>query len=407
MFVIGLLSSSTASAQSLLDQYAPGTSNNPIEIQIVQDPMEQLRLELNALEARLKAQYGYSLYSSCMPSSCLTADSIRDLSIRSSCLRTVEYKLGNGLCEAQKSACPVGTTLWNGSCYTPDQGCKANYGEHAYSKSITTSGKFNCDCMSGYQWDPSGANRCTAVPVQKTQDQLCAENYPNSRSIGGYCDCPSGYAFNEARTRCDLLPAKTNDQVCQDSFGSNSGWDGTKTRDDRLNCSCRSGFEWNEQRTSCVVAQTFSGGGGGSDVYMSPALPMPSVISTFTYNTELAHDVGKKEMTTNSSAILRSCPARMCEEKGVYPSGTIFTVRQQYGNSDLWYRGTTPDGNDGWIYSALLSESTKSMSQGLATTTATETPAQVITKAPEVNQDALIAKKSTWKRFIGWLTFWR
>lgn len=411
---LAVLLPSTVFAQSLLDRYAPGTSYNPIEMQIVQDPMEQLRLELNALESRLKMQYGYSLYSSCMPSSCLTADSIRDLSTRSSCLQTLEYKLGNKLCEAQKPACPYGTTLWNGSCYTPDQGCRANYGDHVSSKRVTAEGKFECDCDSGYQWDPTGANRCVAIPVQKTQDQLCAETYPNSRLIGGYCACPSGYQLNDARTRCDAVPVKTNDQVCQDSFGSNSNWDGTKTSDGQLNCACKIGFTWNAERTSCVFVPAPSsapsgGGGGGGGGYTPTVPPTPSVISTFTYNAELAHDISRKEMVTNGSATLRSCPARTCEQKGVYPNGTIFTVRQKYGEGDLWYRGTTPDGNDGWIYSELLTErkvvvTENNVISGPATSTIlTPEPVQALTE----NQEPVVPKKSTWKKIIGWFAFWR
>jgi hypothetical protein len=112
-------------------------------------------------------------------------------------------------------------------------------------------------------------------------------------------------------------------------------------------------------------------------------------------------------MTTNSSAILRSCPARTCEEKGVYPTDTIFAVRQQYGDSDLWYRGSTPDGNEGWIYSALLTKSTKSISPEQATTTATNTPSHEKAKTPEVNQDAPVIKKNGWKKFISWFSFWK
>jgi hypothetical protein len=449
----------TVSADSLLDRFAPGTSYNPIEMQIVQDPYETKRQENLLLESQLKARYGYSLYNSCTPSSCTTADSIRDPYARSSCLRAIE-------------SCAQSYQTRNSYATNWDNDCKSKYGAYAKLDSVNEqSSTYSCGCISGFEFNSSGT---ACVPV-KTQDQLCSESYPNSRLIGGYCDCPSGYQFNAARTRCDVIPAKTNEQVCQDDFGVNSSWDGTKTTDGRLNCACKIGYSLNDQRTSCVFVPApspSSGGSGGGSGYTPPELTcakgytasngqcitnkqncinelgpnatwdpaskfayytdgkpqcdcatgyyfsgiggkfqcrakVEPVISTFTYQENLSK-AAEKEMTTNSSATLRSCPARTCDQKGVYPAGIIFTVRQQYEDSDLWYRGTTPDGNDGWIYSGLLTDRAPNREHEILGATATNTPpSQETVETPASTQELVVIKKSGWKKIISWFTFWK
>jgi hypothetical protein len=272
-----------------------------------------------------------------------------------------------------------------------------------------------------------------------------------------------------------VIPAKTNEQVCQDDFGVNSSWDGTKTTDGRLNCACKIGYSLNDQRTSCVFVPApspSSGGSGGGSGYTPPELTcakgytasngqcitnkqncinelgpnatwdpaskfayytdgkpqcdcatgyyfsgiggkfqcrakVEPVISTFTYQENLSK-AAEKEMTTNSSATLRSCPARTCDQKGVYPTGIIFTVRQQYEDGDLWYRGTTPDGNDGWIYSGLLTDRAPNREHEILGATATNTPpSQETVETPASTQELVVIKKSGWKKFISWLSFWR
>lgn len=50
-----------------------------------------------------------------------------------------------------------------------------------------------------------------------------------------------------------IVTPKSNDQICQSSFGSNSNWGGTKNDKGGLTCDCNTGYQWNEQRTSCVL----------------------------------------------------------------------------------------------------------------------------------------------------------
>lgn len=49
---------------------------------------------------------------------------------------------------------------------------------------------------------------------------------------------------------------KSNDQICQDNYGLNSGWNGTRGSNGGLNCDCKSGYAWNTQRTGCVNPST-------------------------------------------------------------------------------------------------------------------------------------------------------
>lgn len=53
-------------------------------------------------------------------------------------------------------------------------------------------------------------------------------------------------------TIAPTTPTKSNDQICQDSYGLNSGWDGTRGSNGGLNCVCNNGYAWNTQRTGCV-----------------------------------------------------------------------------------------------------------------------------------------------------------
>lgn len=57
------------------------------------------------------------------------------------------------------------------------------------------------------------------------------------------------------------VPVKTNGQICQDSFGINSIWDGTKNNDGTVNCQCKIGYAWNSGKTACeIVVNPFPAG---------------------------------------------------------------------------------------------------------------------------------------------------
>jgi len=63
------------------------------------------------------------------------------------------------------------------------------------------------------------------------------------------------------RMRAECIPytpqtpvsPKTNDQVCQDRYGTNVNWGGVKDANGNLGCSCKAGYIWNKNRSKCVT----------------------------------------------------------------------------------------------------------------------------------------------------------
>jgi len=70
------------------------------------------------------------------------------------------------------------------------------------------------------------------------------------------CQCDAGYQPNATKDGCSLSPIKSNTQVCQDSFGINVDWDGTKATNGDLNCNCKTDYVWNSGRTACILPPT-------------------------------------------------------------------------------------------------------------------------------------------------------
>jgi hypothetical protein len=130
-----------------------------------------------------------------------------------------------------------------------DQICSDKFGQNWKWLSGTT-----CGCKDGYVYRNE---QCI------TYDASCSLSFPNTRSInnvnetgGSTCDCITGYVWNEQKTSCivaPIIPLKSNDQVCQGSFGLNSIWGGTKSDEGKLICDCATGYGWNDARTECVA----------------------------------------------------------------------------------------------------------------------------------------------------------
>lgn len=98
------------------------------------------------------------------------------------------------------------------------------------------------------------------APV-KTNDQLCKDSYGNNSGWFGkldnggknQCECVSGSSWDNIKKSCVTIPTKTNDQICQSDYGNNSIWDGKLNDKGGVECGCVKGFDWNTERTSCVV----------------------------------------------------------------------------------------------------------------------------------------------------------
>ncbi len=118
-----------------------------------------------------------------------------------------------------------------------------------------------------WKWDGVAYCVCKDGYTQKngdcvSYDQACNISYPNTKflkidNVDGHriCDCKNGYVWNKQRTGCiiaPVVPVKTNDQICSDTYGINSNWNGTKNDNGGLICDCKTGYEWNYNQTACI-----------------------------------------------------------------------------------------------------------------------------------------------------------
>lgn len=179
--------------------------------------------------------------------------------------------LGNEACVSADSKCS--SLLGYGAEYNSlSEKCECRYGyvfngskcesETTYcSKLMGLMSRYNslskkCECMVGYEFDGSDCvykKTNYSYPYQyPTSSNNCPINSHESTSDSAKCECDIGFQTNLAMNACVAIPIKTNDQACQDSYGLNSKWEGTKTSDNLLNCACQIGYDWNTSRTSCV-----------------------------------------------------------------------------------------------------------------------------------------------------------
>ena len=151
--------------------------------------------------------------------------------------------LGNEEEADVNTTCPYGT-IWNSTktkCVTQLEYCKEEQGSFAAYNSADNS----CGCVNGYVLS-SISGKCVSYSVS------CNETYPNSEWDGTYCDCPAGYDWNTERTGC-VIHQKTGGEICKDSYGQGSYWDGTFSIDGKYNCGCLTGYVWNYDNTTCVT----------------------------------------------------------------------------------------------------------------------------------------------------------
>lgn len=120
----------------------------------------------------------------------------------------------------------------------------------AHSSYDTLSGK--CKCSYGYKsngvscvYEVLSYPNIFAIPVTK-----CPLNSHSSISDTTKCQCDVGYQVNQTKDAC-IISIKTNDQLCQDSFGLNGTWAGTMNSGGNLNCKCKTGYRWNNKGTAC------------------------------------------------------------------------------------------------------------------------------------------------------------
>jgi hypothetical protein len=140
--------------------------------------------------------------------------------------------------------CDSGYIVSGSSCVNANLYCSDKLGVMSEYNSVSK----ECECMSGYTLN---GNSCVSY------NQSCQNQYGlNSYGDENYCYCSAGYEFNASKTACVAQPMKTNNEVCQDSFGINSNWIGTVNSTGEPMCGCGSGYQWSTNKTSCVIIPT-------------------------------------------------------------------------------------------------------------------------------------------------------
>lgn len=198
----------------------------------------------------------------------------------SSCTCNYGYVSNGGSCISQDSMCQnqVG---YNSTYNSLDNTCQCNYGyvlnssgqctnaNLVCSSQIGIMSQYNnstkrCECMAGYQYDGSScvyktssySNTSSYSANTYASTSNCPLNSHTSSTDSTQCQCDSGYQTNSIKTACIPVPVKTNDQACQDTYGIDSNWDGTKTSAGLLNCGCQAGYGWNVTKTKCIITTT-------------------------------------------------------------------------------------------------------------------------------------------------------
>lgn len=120
---------------------------------------------------------------------------------------------------------------------------------------------------SGYNLSLAGAPASAGItqpqptyslqqPTQSGNDQICQNQYGTNSAWSGtrnsqgglICGCASGYTWNTGQTACVMAP--TGYQICS---AVNAIWDGTYGNNGKFNCVCLSGYIWNSNQTACVA----------------------------------------------------------------------------------------------------------------------------------------------------------
>ena len=114
---------------------------------------------------------------------------------------------------------------------------------HSYCVANDPNNAWKCDV--GYI---ESGNYCVVPAPEKTATQLCQEKYGwNTYSDGTYCQCSSGYVWNQTQTACISYS-----QSCAQQF-ANTYFTGEYSSDGKRLCDCISGYVWNVTEDGCVT----------------------------------------------------------------------------------------------------------------------------------------------------------
>lgn len=219
--------------------------NTPLQVQVT--PSQNWLNEQT--RNNLIATYGILLVNSCIDAEpwCKDISNYEGGFAVAACLKFVQLDLAQGTMKGCQEPCASGyIRVPDGQCLTPEIGCNREFGQNSHF----------------IKYDSSGVPQCGSWDLKCQNDYGSNSVWTGKLSNNGkaICGCKQGYVANSNGTNSCIIstpmptPTKTNDQICQDSFGLNVGWDGSKNSAGGLICDCKTGYVWNDERTACIIA---------------------------------------------------------------------------------------------------------------------------------------------------------
>lgn len=164
----------------------------------------------------------------------------------------------NSYSSGSSCKCNYGYVVDGGKCVSGDSYCTGEIGLMSTYNSLNNS----CECMSGYEIGMSGqcsykskstSNTSYGGYTYNSSLNSCPKNSSQSLTDYDSCTCNVGYQVNSKKDKCVKVPKKTNDKMCQSTYGKKSEWNGKYNDDNGLPyCECKKKYEWNEKGTSCM-----------------------------------------------------------------------------------------------------------------------------------------------------------
>lgn len=330
-----------------------------------------------------KCNYGYAVSGG----SCVSQDTL----CHNQTGYASSYNSLNNTCE-----CDYGYVLGSsGQCKMASLICSDQIGLMSQYNSSTK----KCECMSGYEFNGSSceykSSNYSYSSTNLANQSSCPLNSHDSATSIGKCDCDTGYQVNSAKNACVLSPIKTNIEICQDSFGPNTNWDGTKTNDGQLNCTCNSGYKFNGTPKKCVIIP---------EIKKVVEDIKPAIIES---NFEVKDSDILPLIATGTlkiSAKFRKCPSTNCSIIRYYAETSDLFITGTTMSGD-WYRieGSTDAGGSGtkiigWVsksvfdYISINKNSTEDLSNIISSTT------NIDNNPPKIE----VSKQGWFDKLINW-----
>ena len=195
------------------DPSYPGSFSNPLQMQIIPDPVRQL--EIQQLQQQLKMQQEYQQYD-------------QHQTLLQQAYQNWENASNKVLSMPYIAACSYTYTSVHSKF---SEMLKDNMADLF---TIRTDTSYLNILYSTYQ-------KCVSEVAQATQTQNKVTCSTGTTLVGNTC------------VVVPVTTTQTNDKTCVDKFGAHSKLDGTKTSEGLLNCGCEDGYQSNSGATACVL----------------------------------------------------------------------------------------------------------------------------------------------------------